>query len=156
MQKFGVKVHGETNLFRAVPLPIFDETQWDHYLSNKGRDMEKNLEETESSDVGLATLKKAGVSGANNNNLKTVLPFAKFVCIAWLNETHVGLTFRGCAVDSVPMGGSSEHRLVPAANEIHTMFGMQSPMPYFSEGNDNSNDQSHIPLRKAGVFIGDM
>jgi hypothetical protein len=36
------------------------------------------------------------------------------------------------------------------------MFGMQSPMPYFSEGNDNSNDQSHIPLRKAGVFIGDM
>ena len=80
MEKFGVKVHGgETNLFRAVPLPIFDETQWDHYLSNKGRDIEKNVEETEASDVGLATLKKAGVSGKTKKSKNS--PTFRKVCL---------------------------------------------------------------------------
>ena len=61
LERLGVKV--DSFFTRAIPLPVFDETQWDHYMSHSGRNQVMDLKERQASDVGLHILKKAGVAG---------------------------------------------------------------------------------------------
>jgi len=61
LERLGVKVN--SFLTRAIPLPVFDETQWDHYISHAGRNQVMDLKDRLASDVGLHVLKKAGVAG---------------------------------------------------------------------------------------------
>jgi hypothetical protein len=69
LDRLGVKVNGfYQGATRAIPLPIFDETQWDHYLYHKGRDQVKNQQERKASDVGMHVLQKSGVTGKRLSN----------------------------------------------------------------------------------------
>ena len=69
LDRLGVKVNGfYQGATRAIPLPIFDETQWDHYLYDKGRDVVKNQQERQASDVGMHVLQTAGVTGKRLSN----------------------------------------------------------------------------------------
>lgn len=78
LDRLGVKVNGfYQGATRAIPLPIFDETQWDHYLYHKGRDQVKNQQERQASDVGMHVLQKAGVTGKRLSNS----PVCGKVCI---------------------------------------------------------------------------
>ena len=66
MTKRGVNVHDDLGVPRVFPIPLWDETQWDHYLSKKGRDMIKNAKQLQDSDVGRLYLEQAGVQGKNS------------------------------------------------------------------------------------------
>jgi hypothetical protein len=69
LERLGVKVNGfYQGGTRAIPLPIFDETQWDHYLYHKGKENAMNQQERLASDVGMHVLKKAGVAGKRPSN----------------------------------------------------------------------------------------
>jgi hypothetical protein len=62
-EKLGVNVDGIGGEARGMPLPIFDETQWDH-VHDQPRDNEwEELEKPQRRDTGLHVLKKAGVVG---------------------------------------------------------------------------------------------
>ena len=86
LERLGVKVNGfYQGGTRAIPLPIFDETQWDHYLYHKGKENAMNQQERLASDVGMHVLKKAGVAGKKPSNS----PVYGKVCIdLFPNETH--------------------------------------------------------------------
>ncbi len=66
MEKLGVNVDGIGEAARSMPLPIFDETQWDH-VHDQPRDNEwEDVEKRERRDTGLHVLKKAGIVGKIN------------------------------------------------------------------------------------------
>jgi len=64
LEKLGVNVDGVSGIgARGLPLPIFDETQWDH-VRDQPRDNEwEDVEKRERRDTGLHVLKKAGIVG---------------------------------------------------------------------------------------------
>jgi hypothetical protein len=66
LEKLGVNVDGVSGIgARGLPLPIFDETQWDH-VRDQPRDNEwEDVEKRERRDTGLHVLKKAGIVGKN-------------------------------------------------------------------------------------------
>jgi hypothetical protein len=65
-EKLGVNVDGISGQARSMPLPIFDETQWDH-VHDQPRDNEwADVEKRERRDTGLHVLKKSGVVGEIN------------------------------------------------------------------------------------------
>ena len=66
LEKLGVNVDGVSGGARGLPLPIFDETQWDH-VRDQPRDNEwEDVEKRERRDTGLHVLKKAGIVGKIN------------------------------------------------------------------------------------------
>ena len=86
MERLGVKVNGfYQGGTRAIPLPIFDETQWDHYLYHKGKENAMNQQERLASDVGMHVLKKAGVAGKRPSNSSV---YGKVCIDLFPNETH--------------------------------------------------------------------
>ena len=63
LAKLGVNVDGISGAARGMPLPIFDETQWDH-IHDEPRDNEwEDVGKRDRHDTGLHVLKKAGIVG---------------------------------------------------------------------------------------------
>ena len=77
MTKRGVNVDADLGVPRVFPIPLWDETQWDHYLTKKGRDMIKNAKQLQESDVGRLYLEQAGVQGKKPSKKAFLGKFAK-------------------------------------------------------------------------------
>ena len=77
MTKRGVNVDADLGVPRVFPIPLWDETQWDHYLTKKGRDMIKNVKQLQESDVGRLYLEQAGVQGKKLSKNAFLGKFAK-------------------------------------------------------------------------------
>jgi len=101
LEKLGINVNSLGGS-RAVPLPIFDETQWDH-VHHLPRDNEfESAGRRNYRDVGLHIMKKAGVN-------VDAMPVENSDDDGWL-----------------PKDG------VPNKEFVHTLFGLNTKTPYFS------------------------
>ena len=52
---------GPGGVYRAIALPIFDETQWNHVEGGSLNSLTPGADEREARDTGLQVLRKAGV-----------------------------------------------------------------------------------------------
>lgn len=127
LEREGVNVDGAGGVYRALALPVFDDTQWDHVLG--GPKAASDAEERHARDTGLHVLKKAGV-----------------------------------LVDAVPIEEESnqDRGWLPKAGKpnksfVHTLFGMQTRLPYFADAHDPvEEDKSRQALVRAGVRVGPL
>jgi len=66
LQRLGINVNDESGILRAMPVPQFDETQWDHYATHKSKQITWEnghaFHDIEARDSGHAVLQKAGVN----------------------------------------------------------------------------------------------
>jgi hypothetical protein len=66
LQRLGINVNDESGILRAMPVPQFDETQWDHYATHKPKQITWEnghaFHDIEARDSGHAILQKAGVN----------------------------------------------------------------------------------------------
>lgn len=121
-----MNLNGMGGIYRSVALPVFDETQWDHVLGGARAPSMMSADDRNARDVGLHVLTQAGVD-----------------------------------VDSVPM---EEHHNdagwlpkpgKPNREFVHTLFGLQTKLPYFADANDADDEaKSREALLKAGVHMG--
>ena len=125
LEKSGVNVDGAGGVFRAMPLPIFDESQWNH-VQGGALDAATDADERIDRDTGLGVLRKAGVvvdavPMENEHDEKGWLP----------QNTH------------------------KYGKYVHTLLGMQTRLPYFADASDaNHEAKSRQALVKAGVDVG--
>lgn len=123
LEKLGINVNSLGGS-RAVPLPIFDETQWDH-VHHLPRDNEfESAGRRNYRDVGLHIMKKAGVN-----------------------------------VDAMPVENSDDDGWlpkdgVPNKEFVHTLFGLNTKTPYFSDYNEPNKENKK--LLRAGVNVGSV